>query len=91
MTVAQRDALRDWIAGFNEDALTADGYDEAIIGMAERCSQPTLIVYDAEKIIEILMEQGPMSYEDALEFFNFNISGAWVGEHTPLFMWRRQP
>ena len=26
-----------------------------------------------------------MTYEDAVEFFEFNTTGAWVGEGTPLF------
>jgi hypothetical protein len=78
---------RQWIADCNEDALMADGFEAAILGIAERCSQPALVVYDAQKCIEILMEGG-MSEEDAEEFFSFNTLGAWCGEHTPLFLWR---
>ena len=82
------DALRDWIAFHTEEALLADGFEGAIIGVAERCSQPTLVVYDAKRCVEILMRRDGMSYEDACEFFEFNTLGAWVGEHTPLFLWR---
>ena len=66
--------------------LVADGYDEAVLGVARRCSQPDLIAYDVEKIIEILMTRDDMTYEDAVEFFDFNIAGAWVGEETPIFI-----
>ena len=66
--------------------LIADGYDEAVLGVARRCAQPDLIAYDVEKIIEILMTRDEMSYEDAVEFFDFNIVGAWVGEETPIFI-----
>jgi len=27
-----------------------------------------------------------MSYEDAIEFFHYNVLGAWVGKKTPLFL-----
>ena len=83
------DNIRDWISEFNPEALMADGFDAAIIGLAQRCGQPDLVVYDAAKCIEILMREGDgMTYEEATEYFEFNTLGAWVGEHTPLFMWR---
>ena len=82
------DALREWVAEYNEEALLADGFDDALLGIAERCGQPALAVYDAGRCIGILVEQG-MTEEEAEEFFSFNVSGAWVGPHTPLFLWRR--
>lgn len=27
-----------------------------------------------------------MTHEEALEYFNFNVVGGWVGEETPLFL-----
>ena len=27
-----------------------------------------------------------MTYEEAFEFFDFNIMGAWVGKKTPMFL-----
>jgi hypothetical protein len=68
--------------------LFADGFDAAIIGVAERCGQPALAVYDAEDCVAILMRRDGMSYEDAHEFFAFSTLGAWAGDHTPLFLWR---
>jgi hypothetical protein len=80
-------AIHAWIAEFNPEALTADGFDAAIIGIAERCSQPALVVYDTERCLQILVKGG-MSREEAEEYFSFNTLGAWVGEHTPLFLTR---
>jgi hypothetical protein len=65
--------------------LKADGFDEAIIGIGSRCGQPDIIVYDVNKCIKILMDQG-MTDEEAMEFFEFNVVGAWVGEETPIFV-----
>ncbi|HSR90203.1 MAG TPA: hypothetical protein VLK88_02775 [Gemmatimonadales bacterium] len=80
--------VRAWIADHNPDALLADGFEAAIVGVAERCSQPTLVVYDAQKCIEILVARDGMSYEEASECFGFNTLGAWVGDQTPLYLWR---
>jgi hypothetical protein len=81
--------VHEWIASVNPEALTADGFDEAIVGVAERCGMPPVVVYDARRCIEILVARDGMSPEEADEFFRFNTLGAYVGPHTPLFLWRR--
>jgi hypothetical protein len=74
------------ISEINPDALTCDGFDEAIIGLAERINLGPVVAYDVDKMINIMIERDGMSYEEAFEFFNFNILGAWVGEFTPIFI-----
>ena len=69
------------------DLLKADGFDEAIIGVVERIGTQALC-YDQEKVIDILIKRDGMTYEEAVEYFDFNIAGAWVGEHTPFFLTR---
>lgn len=65
--------------------MTLDGFDDCILGIAERCGQPNLLAYDANKIWKKLVKQG-MTEEEAVEYFYFNISGAYVGEGTPVFI-----
>ena len=67
------------------EALVADGFDEAIIGMARQFNQ-TLVVYDEDKCLEILVLRDQMTPEEAEEFFEFNVVGAYVGDHTPIFV-----
>jgi len=67
------------------DLLKADGLDEAIIGVVERLGTQA-ICYDTDKVIEILMRD--MTEDEAWEYFQYNIAGAWVGEHTPFFLTR---
>ena len=74
------------IEEYNPEALKADGFDDAILGIASRCGQNDLIAYDVNKIISILMERDGMDYEEAQEFFEFNIVGAYMGENTPIFI-----
>jgi hypothetical protein len=47
--------------------------------------------YDFETCVKILMERDGMSEDDAVEFMEFNVVGAYVGELTPLFLhdWRK--
>jgi len=69
--------------------LLADGYDSAIIGYAiNPVSQKNVVVYDVERILKILFERDEMSIEQAEEFFNFNIVGSYVGEQTPIYVYK---
>ena len=78
----------DLIEEHNPDALKADGFDEAILGIASRCAQRDVIAYDVDKIIQILMDRDGMTEEEAQEFFEFNIIGSYMGENTPIFITR---
>lgn len=78
------------VAEYNEEALICDGLDEALIGVAERINLGPVAAYDVEKVLDILMKRDGMSYEEALEFFEFNIKGAWMGEFTPVFIYTNE-
>ena len=67
-----------------EGLLFADGFDEAIIGVAERIGMEPVVAYDTNKIIEILSRE--MTEDEAVEYFEFNILGAYMGERTPVFI-----
>lgn len=67
--------------------LQADGFEDALIGFAWPLDTGVKVaVYDRNKCVEILQERDGMSEIDAIEFFDFNVSGAYVGEHTPMFV-----
>ena len=72
-------------------AMIADGFDNAILGIAERCGDDNVLAYDAAKCIEILVEEHDMSHEEAVEYFSFNVSGAYIGKGTPIFVWTQEP
>jgi hypothetical protein len=73
------EAKREWIAGYNEEAVLWDGFEDAIVGLASRCACPDLVVYDGPKCIEILMQRDGMDWDEANEFFQFNTLGCWAG------------
>ena len=67
------------------ETLIADGFDEAIIGIGRQFNKQ-LVIYDEDKCIQILMERDGMTDEEAIEFFEFNVVGAYVGEYTPIYV-----
>jgi hypothetical protein len=68
-----------------------NGFDDAIVGIGRRCGEPEMLIYSEDKVLTILMERDGMSREDALEYYEFNIAGAYIGEDTPIFMTDKEP
>ncbi len=67
-----------------------EGYDEAIIGPAMiwiHRTQVEVLIYNAESIRNILISRDGMDFEEAREFIEFNIEGAYVGPDTPVLVW----
>ena len=64
--------------------LFADGYDKAIAGVIWD-GERTRVVYTTEKILAILMEDG-MTYDEASEYFEFNVAVSYMGVYTPLYL-----
>jgi hypothetical protein len=72
------DKIIEWFP--EEDILKADGFDEAIIGID---SNEMRLIYSVSKCIQILCRD--MNEEEAVEFFDFNIRGSYVGDKTPIW------
>lgn len=83
MAKENRKALEQMLEDADESTLTADGFDAAIVGITD--TSPIRVVYDHDTCVRVLMADG-MSEEDALEHMSFNVTGAYVGENTPLFI-----
>lgn len=79
-----REHLNDMFEGLL--FLSEREFDAAILGVAERIGMDAIVAYDTAKIIEILCERHGMEDEEAAEYFEFNIAGAYVGERTPIFV-----
>ena len=85
-TMTLRDEINVYLSDLDESVLLMDGFDEAIIGFAERINTPLLAIYDWEKMVDILITRDGMEYEEAVEYISYNCMGAWVGERTPMIM-----
>ena len=85
--------LRELLADIDENALVADGFDDAIIGWTDSwgsadnggVGRVIRVVYSVRRCIEILVADG-MAEDEALEYLEFNTIGAYVGEKTPVFV-----
>jgi formylmethanofuran dehydrogenase subunit E len=66
-----------------EECLTADGFDEALVGCTYGAN--VVAVYDINKMIEVLILEG-LEYDDAVEFIEYNIVGAHLGDKTPQYV-----
>lgn len=85
-------SLRETIAEDYPDLLVLEPeyFDDAIIGLAQRIGMD-VVCYDKEKVLELLCVKEGMTYEDAIEHFEYNIIGSWVGDTTPVFLSYTQP
>ena len=66
-----------------------DGFDNAIVGVGERNNTDSMIVYDYDKMVKVLVTRDDMSYEEAEEYIEFNIVGAWIGDTTPIIVTKK--
>lgn len=65
------------------ELLFVDGHDNAIIGIVRKFNDYS-VLYDKNIVIDNIKKDG-CSQEEAEEFFEFNIIGAYLGENTPVF------
>jgi len=81
-----REMLDEYLTMIDESVLLCDGFDEALIGFSQRINEPLLAVYSYDKMTDILIERDGMTYEEATEYLDFNVIGAWVGPQTPIIV-----
>jgi hypothetical protein len=94
-----REEAEELILESNPEALFMDGFDDAILGIAERPNLGPLVAYDEDKIVQILASQMETDADDldgrsveevkmemAIEYYEYNIKCAWLGEGTPIIL-----
>lgn len=67
-----------------------DGFDEAIIGQTLIFStdgRTPVLIYSGELMEKTLCDRDGMTPDQALEYIEFNIEGAYIGTDTPIIMW----
>jgi len=77
----------DFEESIYDNVLYADGFEDALIGIGiQGGTHKAVAVYNIEKMEQILMDRDGMDWGEAVEFLNFNTLGAYVGEHTPIYL-----
>jgi hypothetical protein len=70
---------------YGEDLMFADGFDDAILGVATGFDSAR-VVYCYASMVEVMMKDSDMSYEDALDWIEYNTLGSYVGKNTPIYV-----
>jgi hypothetical protein len=83
MTKEELTKIVEEMLGEDENILLADGFEDAFIGVGRQFNTP-FAIYDRGFCIDILLED--MSNEEAEEYFEYNVQGAYAGESTPVFV-----
>ena len=77
--------MRDEIEVHNPEAIIYEpkALDQAIIGMSH-CSK---VVYSYSKLVEVFMEMNDWDDETAVDWIQYNITGGYLGEYTPIIVY----
>jgi hypothetical protein len=84
---------------YDSNILLAEGFEEAFLGVGGQFNDNPVAMYDKNKCIDLLTKEFKRNtgttvgyeeetdfYEQALEYFDFNVKGSYVGEKTPIFI-----
>lgn len=72
----------------DDEMVVYNDLEPCLVGIVEQFGRPPIRCYDLDKVLAQYVQDG-MTHEEAVEFFEFNVIGAWAGESTPCFL--RQP
>ena len=92
MMSTKNERIRDVLADENPEAICYDGMDEALIGIyrgdlaRQNMQESSIAVYSYVKFIEVYIKRDGMSEEEAIEFFDYNVAGGYIGKYQPLII-----
>ena len=76
-------------SGINDDMVQGmviiDDMDEAVVGYVENNDHKLQLVYDYNKILDIFIKRDNMTYDEAMEFVDYNFH--FSEEQKPLIMY----
>ena len=68
----------------NPEAIYPTGFEEAITGIVSKDGTDVFVV-STRKCLDILMKRDDMTWEDAADYFEYNIHGSYMGKHNPVY------
>ena len=71
---------------YDQEFIQVTGYEDCVIGVCSRAASELFLLYDREKLLQKTCEMENWTYEEALEWHEFNTFGAWYGDATPGFI-----
>jgi|TARA_B100000497_G_C7686417_1_gene416107 hypothetical protein len=79
-----RQEIEEWLESSERETIFFEGLDMAIIGITE-VPDGYKVCYDIGRVLELLIISG-MTEEEAIEYYDFNVAGSYVGPLTPIFI-----
>jgi hypothetical protein len=67
------------------EILKCDGYDDCILGYDYLWDGSIRLIYSVKAILDKMVKEDGLTYEEAIEHFDFNFRGAYMGEKTPIW------
>jgi len=67
------------------EILKCDGYDDCILGYDYNWDGNIRLIYSVKAILDKMVKEDGISDEEAIEHFDFNFRGAYMGEKTPIW------
>lgn len=95
-TNGRRPPIRDYIDMWAEETntplvvLDGPGLDQAILGVADGPGQTPRVAYSTQKIVRALIQHQHMEWDEAWEWFHFKIETAYMGDHSPTYIYEHQ-
>jgi hypothetical protein len=78
--------LQEIVEMFPEsEILKCDGYDDCILGYDYNWDGRIRLIYSVKAILDKMVKEEGLSDDDAIEHFEFNFRGAYMGENTPIW------
>jgi hypothetical protein len=71
---------------YADGAILLDGFEDCIVGIVEEYGNGKRILYSKNAIIQKLMVRDLMTYDEAEEFYDYNILGLYAGEQNAVFL-----
>ena len=83
---AKQDIQDYCLTYFDESVILADGFELAFLGCGYSYAG-SYAIYHMGNSIDILIQRDGMSFDEAEEYIEYNVLGAFVGDRMPVFMY----
>jgi hypothetical protein len=83
---AKQDIQNYCLTYFDESVILADGFELAFLGCGYSYAG-SYAIYHMGNSIDILIQRDGMSFDEAEEYIEYNVLGAFVGDRMPVFMY----
>jgi len=69
----------------DEKILKCDGYDDCCIGYDFGFGEHIRLIYSVKMILNKMVSEDNLSEDEAIEHFEYNFRGSYLGEKTPIW------